>query len=98
MLENCPPPEVLREALNAHRIRLQGAGPDVDLGTATALHVRLMAALERWDSFGPGEQQQLADAVAYVARLDDDRHDTDVPDGLDDDARRVDDVLHRLHA
>lgn len=98
MLENCPPPEALREALNAHRLRLEHAGSGVALGTATALHVRLMAVLERWDSFGPGDQEQLADAVAYVARLDDDRHDIEKPDGLDDDARRVDALLQRLHA
>jgi hypothetical protein len=100
MLESCPSPQILRDALGAHRLRLEGAGSDsdVDLGTATALHVRLMAALERWDSFGADDQEQLADAVAYVARLDDDRHDTESPDGLDDDARRVGDLLRRLHA
>lgn len=97
MLENCPSPEVLRESLNTHRLRLESAGPGVDLGTATAVHVRLMTVLERWDSFGPDDQEQLAAAVAYVARLDDDQHDTDSHDGLDDDARRVDELLQRLH-
>lgn len=98
MQENCPPPEVLREALNAHRLKLQGAGPGVDLGTATALHVRLMNVLERWDSFRADDQERLADAVAYVARVDDDQHDTEHAGGLDDDQQRVNDLLTRLHA
>lgn len=96
MLENRPAPEALREALNAHRVRLEAQGSSADLATATALHVRLMTVLERWASLGPDEQEDLADVVAYVARVDDERHDTDSPDGLDDDAERVAQLLERL--
>lgn len=98
MLENRPSPDVLREALGAHRLRLEQGGPDVDRATAADLHVQLMSVLERWETLAPDDQAHVAEAVSYVARVNDDHHDIDDPDGLDDDARHVEELLARLHA
>jgi hypothetical protein len=98
MLESRPTPDVLRRALDAHRLKLEQAGQDVDRQVAAGLHVRLLSALERWDQLGPDDQEQLADVVWYVARIADDHDDLEHPDGLDDDAERVQQVLSRLEA
>ncbi|HZI97521.1 MAG TPA: hypothetical protein VFD41_08355 [Actinomycetales bacterium] len=96
MLESRPTPEVLRRALDAHRLTLEQGGPDVDRQAAAGVHVRLLSVLERWDHLAPGDQEDLADAIWYVARIDDDRNDIEDRGGLDDDAARVERVLSRL--
>lgn len=98
MRESHPTPDVLREALGAHRLKLEQGGADVDRQLAADLHVRLMTVLERWDHLAPGDQEHLADAVWYVARINDDHDDIGNPDGLDDDAARVKELLSRLEA
>lgn len=98
MLESRPTPDVLRRALDAHRLKLEQSGPDVDRQEAAGLHVRLLSALERWDHLTPGDQEELADVIWYVARIDDDRNDVEDSDGLDDDAERVERVLARLES
>ena len=89
----------LREQLTQHLASVRATAEDnefVDVARAETLHSRLDEALDGWDALDQDQRGSLAEAIAYLVRIDDDEDDLRSPIGFDDDDEVVEAALRAI--
>ncbi|GAA4785629.1 hypothetical protein GCM10023200_19460 [Actinomycetospora chlora] len=89
----------LRERLHEHLALVRLAAQDnefIDVRRAEELHDLLGRALDALPDLDVQQRRELASAIDYLVRVDDDEDDLRSPIGFDDDAEVVEAALARI--